>query len=137
MVHLFDICQQGGYDQCMPKTLPVVDISAPICCAPVSEAPLDDAAALEIALRLKALGDPARIKLMSILLADNAGEGVCTCDLAVAVDLTEATTSHHLQKLRGAGMVTPERRGMNVYYRARPESLAALSAVLGVRPGCC
>ncbi|GAC86301.1 Rv2640c family ArsR-like transcriptional regulator [Gordonia paraffinivorans] len=114
----------------MPKALPVVDISAPICCAPVSAAPLDDDTALEIALRLKALADPVRIKLLSILLTDEAGEGVCTCDLAAAVGLTEATTSHHLGQLRKAGMVTPDRRGMNVYYRARPDSLEALRTAL-------
>ncbi|MGC4963418.1 Rv2640c family ArsR-like transcriptional regulator [Gordonia sp. DT218] len=121
----------------MPKTLPTIDISAPICCAPVSAAPLDDEAALEIALRLKALGDPARIKLLSMLLTDEPGEGICTCDLAAAVGLTEATTSHHLGQLRKAGMVVPERRGMNVYYQARPESLQALCSVLGANTGCC
>ncbi|MDL9938842.1 Rv2640c family ArsR-like transcriptional regulator [Gordonia sp. ABSL1-1] len=121
----------------MPKSLPVLDISAPICCEPVSAAPLGDAAALEIALRLKALADPARIKLVSILLTDESGEGVCTCDLATAVGLSEATTSHHLGQLRKAGMVVPERRGMNVYYRARAESLQALCDVLGSSTGCC
>ncbi|MDS1114950.1 Rv2640c family ArsR-like transcriptional regulator [Gordonia westfalica] len=121
----------------MPKTLPVVDISAPICCAPVSAAPLDDDAALEIALRLKALADPVRLKLLSILLSDSSGEGVCTCDLAVAVGLTEATTSHHLGQLRKAGMVAPERRGMNVYYRAQPAALQALCDVLAASTGCC
>ncbi len=134
--HLFDICQVGAYDLVMPKPLPMVDISAPICCAPVSAAPLDDDTALEIALRLKALADPVRIKLVSILLADT-GDGICTCDLAAAVGLTEATTSHHLGQLRKAGMVAPDRRGMNVYYRARPESLEALRSVLGATTGCC
>ncbi|MAU81986.1 Rv2640c family ArsR-like transcriptional regulator [Gordonia sp. Z-3] len=119
----------------MPKSLPVIDVSAPICCTPVSAAPVDDATALEIALRLKALADPARIKLLSILLADNA-DGICTCDLATGLGLTEATTSHHLGQLRKAGMVTPERRGMNVYYRAQPESLNALCTVLGTSPNC-
>ncbi|MYR05481.1 metalloregulator ArsR/SmtB family transcription factor [Gordonia sp. SID5947] len=114
----------------MPKALPVIDISAPICCEPVSVAPLDDATALEVALRLKALADPVRIKLMSLLLTDGAGE-LCTCDLAASVGLTEATTSHHLGQLRKAGMVVPERRGMNVYYRARRDSLDALCSVLG------
>ncbi|NDZ96989.1 helix-turn-helix transcriptional regulator [Streptomyces sp. SID6673] len=121
----------------MPKTLPMIDISAPICCAPVSAAPLDDEAALEIALRLKALGDPVRIRLLSMLLTDEQGAGICTCDLAAAVGLTEATTSHHLGQLRKAGMVAPERRGMNVYYRARPESLQALCGVLSADTGCC
>lgn len=121
----------------MPKTLPVIDISAPICCAPVSAAPLNDESALQIALRLKALADPVRITLVSILLADRNNEGICTCDLAVAVGLTEATTSHHLGQLRKAGMVTPQRRGMNVYYRARPDSLNALRDVLSATTGCC
>ncbi|ETA06171.1 MULTISPECIES: Rv2640c family ArsR-like transcriptional regulator [Gordonia] len=118
----------------MPKTLPVIDMTDPICCAPVSASPLDDAAALEIALRLKALADPVRIKLMSILLTDAAGE-VCTCDLATAVGLSEPTVSHHLGQLKKAGMVLPQRRGMNVYYRAHADALQALRQVLD--PTCC
>ena len=113
----------------MPKTLPVIDLTAPVCCAPVSAAPLTDEAALEIALRLKALADPARIKLMSILLTDAQGQ-VCTCDLATAVGLAESTTSHHLGQLRKAGMVTAQRRGMNVFYEANAKSLDALRSTL-------
>ena len=118
----------------MPKALPVIDVSAPICCAPVSAAPMSDNAALELALRLKALADPVRIKLVSILLTADDGE-VCTCDLATGVDLAESTVSHHLGQLRKAGMVESERRGMNVFYRARAESLEALRMVLD--PNCC
>lgn len=118
----------------MPKTLPVIDMTAPICCAPVSASPMDDAAALEVALRLKALADPVRITLMSILLTTPAGE-VCTCDLAAAVNLSEPTVSHHLGQLKKAGMVRPERRGMNVYYRAHVDALQALRQVLD--PSCC
>ncbi|PYE19238.1 ArsR family transcriptional regulator [Williamsia limnetica] len=118
----------------MPKSLPVIDMTAPICCAPVSATPMDDAAALEVALRLKALADPVRIKLMSILLTDDAGE-VCTCDLAAAVGLSEPTVSHHLGQLKKAGMVRPERRGMNVFYRAHTDALQALRQVLD--PNCC
>lgn len=118
----------------MPKTLPVIDMTAPICCAPVSASPMDDATALEVALRLKALADPVRIKLMSILLTSSAGE-VCTCDLAAAVNLSEPTVSHHLGQVKKAGMVRPERRGMNVYYRAHADALQALRQVLD--PSCC
>lgn len=118
----------------MPKALPVIDVRAPICCAPVSAAPMSDDAALEVALRLKALADPVRIKLVSILLTADEGE-VCTCDLAAGVDLAESTVSHHLGQLRKAGMVESERRGMNVYHRARSESLEALRVVLD--PNCC
>jgi DNA-binding transcriptional ArsR family regulator len=117
----------------MPKALPVIDTTAPICCTPVAAAPMTAADALEVALRLKALADPVRIRLMSLLLA--AGD-VCTCDLAPAVGVTEATVSHHLSVLRKAGLISEgERRGMNVYYRARRDSLGALCRVID--PACC
>jgi len=117
----------------MPKALPVIDTTAPICCAPVAAAPVDADVALEVAVRLKALADPVRVQLMSLLLA---AEEVCTCDLAPAVQLTEATVSHHLAVLRKAGLITVgERRGMNVYYRARRDALGALVRVLD--PNCC
>ena len=118
----------------MPKTLPVVDMSAPVCCSPVAAGPLDDDAALDIALRLKALADPVRVKLVSLLFSSDVGE-VCSCDLAAAVGLSESTVSHHLSQLRRAGLVESERQGMNVYHRARGDSLMALCAVLD--PNCC
>lgn len=117
----------------MPKTLPTVDVSAPVCCAPVAAGPLDDDAALEIALRLKALADPVRVKLVSLLFSAEAGE-VCSQDLAAAVGLSESTVSHHLSQLRRAGLVESERRGMNVCHRPRRESLNALCTVLD--PNC-
>src|SRR5215217_7648180 len=129
VAHIFDICQDGV----VPKALPVIDTSAPICCSPVAAAPMDGDAALEVAVRLKALADPVRIRLMSLLLASDE---VCTCELAPAVGLTEATVSHHLAVLRRGGLITEgERRGMNVYYRARRESLGALARVID--PDCC
>ncbi|NMM87221.1 transcriptional regulator [Rhodococcus sp. SRB_17] len=118
----------------MPKALPVIDTTAPICCSPVAAGPISDDAALQVAVRLKALADPVRIKLMSILLTHSDGE-VCTCDLAESVGLSESTVSHHLGQLKKAGMVFAERRGMNVYYRARPDALEALRLVLD--PNCC
>jgi DNA-binding transcriptional ArsR family regulator len=129
MRHIFDICQDGP----VPKALPVIDTSAPICCSPVAAAPMDADAALEVAVRLKALADPVRVRLVSLLLASDE---VCTCDLAPAVGVTEATVSHHLAVLRRAGLITEgERRGMNVYYRVRRESLGALCRVID--PDCC
>jgi ArsR family transcriptional regulator len=124
---------RGWHTEFVPKALPLIDTSAPICCSPVAAAPMDADTALQVAVRLKALADPVRIQLMSLLLAADA---VCTCDLAPAVRLTEATVSHHLSVLKKAGLVTEgERRGMNVYYRARRESLGALIRVLD--PECC
>jgi DNA-binding transcriptional ArsR family regulator len=122
--------QNGG----MPKALPMVDLSEPVCCAPVAAGPLDDDAALEIALRLKALADPMRVKLVSQLFGSNDGT-MCSGDLAEAVGLTESTVSHHLSQLRKAGLVESERRGMNVYHRPRRDALIALCTVLD--PTCC
>ena len=119
---------------CMPKTLPTVDISAPVCCTPVAAGALDDAAALEIALRLKALADPVRVKLVSLLFSSTDGE-VCSCDLATSVGLAESTVSHHLSQLRKAGFVESKRRGMNVYHRPLHDALIALCTVLD--PNCC
>lgn len=118
----------------MPKALPVLDVSAPVCCAPLASGVIDAAGALEVALRLKALADPVRVQLMSILLAERDA-GVCTCDLAPAVGLTEATVSHHLKQLREAGLVEGTRKGTNVYYRPAPEALTALCRVID--PTCC
>src|ERR1700744_3356499 len=87
----------------MPKTLPAVDVSTPVCCSPMAAGPVDDDAALEIALRLKALADPIRVKLVSLLFSADEGE-VCNCDLAVAVGLGESTVSHHLKQLRRGGV---------------------------------
>ena len=122
------------HDDRVPKSLPTIDVSAPVCCAPVAAGPAGDEAALEIALRLKALADPVRVKLVSLLFSSSAGEE-CSSDLAVAVGLAESTVSHHLSQLRKAGFVESERRGMNVYHRARRESLVALCSVLD--PNCC
>ena len=118
----------------VPKTLPMIDISAPVCCAPVAAGPMSDGAALEVALRLKALADPARVKIMSFLFGSTASEENGG-DLAAALGLTESTVSHHLTQLRKAGLVESERRGMNVYHRPHRDALAALCAVLD--PNCC
>lgn len=100
----------------------------------MAAAPLSDQDALQVALRLKALADPTRIKLMSILMAAS-GEEECTCDLAGALALGESTVSHHLGQLRRAGMIHSNRRGMNVYHRVHRDALVALGTVLD--PDCC
>ena len=120
--------------EAMPKSLPDIDTSAPVCCAPLASGALDADAALQIAVRLKALADPVRVQLMSILLAGR-DEGVCTCDLAPAVALSEATVSHHLKQLREAGLVEGTRKGTNVFYRPDAQALGALCRVID--PDCC
>ncbi|MGO9033324.1 Rv2640c family ArsR-like transcriptional regulator [Mycobacterium sp.] len=118
----------------MPKTLPLIDITAPVCCAPVAAGPMSDDDALRVALRLKALADPARVKIMSLLFSSCAGEAN-TRELAAVLRLTESTVSHHLSQLRRAGLVESDRRGMNVYHRPHRDAMAALCAILD--PSCC
>ncbi|WP_032692815.1 Rv2640c family ArsR-like transcriptional regulator [Mycobacteroides abscessus] len=118
----------------MPKALPLVDTSAPVCCAPVAAGPMTDDQALEVALRLKALADPVRVKIMSELFGAPDGE-VISGDLAELLGLTESTVSHHMNQLRRAGLVESDRRGMNVFHRPVPDALTALCTVLD--PNCC
>lgn len=117
----------------MPKALPVIDMSDPVCRTPMAAAPADDATALDVAMRLKALADPVRVKLMSLLFT--CGEPCTTGSLSAAVDLAESTVSHHLGQLRTAGFVTSERQGMSVHHTPRREALTALCRVLD--PDCC
>jgi ArsR family transcriptional regulator len=99
------------------------------CCSPLVRQPLDAQQALELARVFKAMGDPVRVRLLS-LIASHAGGEVCVCDLSGVFDLSGPTISHHLKVLREAGLVSGERRGTWVYYRVRPQALGRLSAVL-------
>ncbi|MGI9124613.1 MAG: Rv2640c family ArsR-like transcriptional regulator [Mycobacterium sp.] len=118
----------------MPKALPAIDISAPVCCAPMAAGPMTDDAALEVALRLKALADPARVRIMSLLFGSAEGEQN-SGDLAAAIGVSESTVSHHLTQLRNAGLVESTRRGMNMYHRPNRPAMVALCGVID--PNCC
>ncbi|MGB3356794.1 MAG: Rv2640c family ArsR-like transcriptional regulator [Mycobacterium sp.] len=118
----------------MPKTLPTIDISAPVCCAPVAAGPMSDEDALHVALRLKALADPARVKIMSLLFSSSAG-AQNSGELAALIGLSESTVSHHIAQLRRAGFIESDRQGMHVYHRPAPEAVGALCVVLN--PDCC
>jgi ArsR family transcriptional regulator len=118
----------------VPKTLPIRDVTAPICCAPLAAGVMGDDDALELALRLKALADPVRLQLLTLISSAASGEA-CNCDLAASVGLTDATISHHLKALRAAGLIVGERRGTWTYYRSVPAALGALCRVLD--PTCC
>ncbi|MDP9181866.1 MAG: metalloregulator ArsR/SmtB family transcription factor [Actinomycetota bacterium] len=117
----------------MPKTLPVLDVSSPLCCAPLAAGAMSAETALEVALRLKALADPVRVQLLSLVLSSE--NGCCTCDLAPAVGLSEPTVSHHLKQLREAGLVEGTKVGTNVFYRGNRPALSALCHVID--PTCC
>jgi ArsR family transcriptional regulator len=86
-------------------------------------------AAGALATRFKALGDLTRLRLLSLIATDEAGE-VCVCDLAGAFRLTGPTISHHLKVLREAGLVAGDRRGTSIYYRIVPDTLVELSQAL-------
>lgn len=99
------------------------------CCAPLAAAPLGEEDADLLARRLKAVAEPARLRILSLLLADESQEA-CTCDLTEPLGLSQPTVSHHLKKLSEAGIVSGDRRGRWTHYRVRPEALADLAAVL-------
>jgi ArsR family transcriptional regulator len=101
------------------------------CCTPIVSEALTEPDAAELARGFKALGDPVRLRLLSLIAARAGGE-VCVCELTDAFTLTGPTISHHLKVLREAGLVDCERRGTWVYYRVVPARLAALSQLLDV-----
>lgn len=114
----------------MPKALPVLDDVSPICCAPLSSTPdfpMDDA--VRLAVRLKALADPARLRLIAFML-NQPNQEACTCDLAPAVGLSGPTVSHHLKTLEKAGLVSKQRRGMNVHYSVELTAIRALGVAI-------
>jgi len=113
--------------------LPVIQDGDGECCAPLAREPLSPLGAGELAPLFKALADPVRLRLLSLIACHDGGES-CVCDLLDAFDMTAPSVSYHLKILREAGLVTSERRGTWVYYRAVPEAMARMSAVLVPRP---
>ncbi|MFI9806595.1 ArsR/SmtB family transcription factor [Streptomyces sp. NPDC052301] len=99
------------------------------CCPGLVTAPLDEDQAVELAKLFKALGDPVRLRLLS-MIASRAGGEICVCDLTPAFDLSQPTISHHLKLLRQAGLIDCERRGTWVHYWALPATLDRLAAFL-------
>lgn len=106
--------------------LPLFD---PACCTPLADEPLSHEQASTLAPMFKALGDPVRLRLLSMIASRGGGE-VCVCDLTPPFDLTGPTISHHLRVLREARLVDSERRGTWVYYRLQPGVLDRLATVL-------
>jgi len=100
------------------------------CCAPLSQGALSAEQAEQVAPLLKALADPVRLRLMSLVASHPGGEA-CVCDLADAFDLSQPTISHHLKVLHESGLLDREKRSVWVYYRARSQALASLGALIG------
>ena len=106
-----------------------LDVSA--CCAPLDGRTLGSGDAAVLAEAFKALGDPVRLRLLSMLATADAGE-VCACDLVEPTGKSQPTVSHHLKVLRDAGLVTATKRGVNIWYAVVPAQLDALRGALAV-----
>jgi ArsR family transcriptional regulator, arsenate/arsenite/antimonite-responsive transcriptional repressor len=115
------------------KTLDLIparsEAIAEACAIPLVREPIDEAAAAGLAQVFKALADPVRLRLVSLIGAHQGGE-VCVCELTEAFDLTQPTISHHLKVLREAGIIDSERRGTWVYYRLEAAALERMGALL-------
>jgi ArsR family transcriptional regulator len=98
------------------------------CCEPVVYPDVERAQAVRMAEVAKALGDPIRVQLVDVL-RKHAGK-VCVCELVPLFEVAQPTLSHHLKRLRAAGIVDSERRGLWAYYYVKPDALKELSAWL-------
>lgn len=101
------------------------------CCAPLVREPLAAEEARDLATMFKALADPARLRLLSIIASHQGGEA-CVCDLTAPVDLSQPTVSHHLKILTEAGLLTRDKRGKWAYYAVASQALDTLGEVLRV-----
>lgn len=115
----------------MAEKLPVepADLDAAACCSTPVREPLTAPEAAELSVALKAIADPVRLRLLSLIQAHADGEA-CVCDLTAPFGLSQPTISHHLKVLHDAGLVSRRKKGTWAYYRAVPERLAALAAVI-------
>ena len=108
-----------------PASLSLLPADIAACCSPVTAGVLGDASAERLARVFKALGDPTRVKLLSLIAAAGEG-GACVCDLVPPVHLSQPTVSHHMRQLVEAGLVTREQRGKWAYYRVVEDTLRAV-----------
>jgi len=120
----------SGLDFCQYRLMSNQDAGDGGCpVAPLVAEPLSMPGAVEMAAKFKALSDPVRLLLLSSV-ASHAGGEACVCDISTGVGVSQPTVSHHLKVLRGAGLLTSQRRASWVYYAVVPEALEALSTLL-------
>jgi ArsR family transcriptional regulator, arsenate/arsenite/antimonite-responsive transcriptional repressor len=105
------------------------------CCGPFAAPALSDEQAVATADVFKALGDPARVRIVNILAT--SGEPVCVCHLIEPLGLAQPTVSHHLKKLTDAGLLEREQRGKWAYFSLRPQAVETLAAVVDLKGACC
>ena len=111
------------------QTRPALPLAEQACCTTLLREPITAGQAADLAHKLKALADPTRLRLVSMVAAHDGGEA-CVCDLTEPLGLTQPTISHHLKILVEAGIFTRDKRGVWAYYALIPSALDALSAVL-------
>lgn len=117
------------------NTRPILlEIPETLCCAPITRDAMSVGDAATLATKFKAIGDPTRLRLLS-LVAANAGNGACVCDLTGPVNLSQPTVSHHLKVLVEAGILTRSKRGTWSFYAIVPGALDALADVLRTHEG--
>jgi ArsR family transcriptional regulator len=117
--------------RCVSKSLlQLTPVETVACCSPLTSTPLTSEQAERIAPLLKALADPVRLRLLSLVAAHDGGEA-CVCDLNEAFDLSQPTISHHLKVLHEIGLLSRAKRGTWVYYSVRTEALTDLAALIG------
>jgi ArsR family transcriptional regulator len=128
------LCLAFDIDKCkylrVSMSLELSPVQSVACCSPLSREPLSESEAEGTAPLLKALGDPVRLRLMSLVASHEGGEA-CVCDLNDAFELSQPTISHHLKVLHEVGLLDREKRGVWVYYRARTDALQNLAALIG------
>lgn len=99
------------------------------CCAPLTDEPLSADDAIDLSRQFKALSDPIRLRLLSLIASHEGGEA-CVCELTDVFEVSAPTISHHLRVLRESGLISSERRGTWIYYRVQPEALERVSRML-------
>ena len=113
-----------------------VDVSNPVaCCAPLAAATLSAGEAEATAELFRALGDPARVRIVNLLAT--SAEPVCACELYEPLGLAQPTVSHHLKKLTEAGLLDREQRGKWAYFSLNADALRTLAAVADLKGACC
>jgi ArsR family transcriptional regulator len=111
------------------SVLELTPLQTVACCAPLLQEPISAQAAEQVAPLLKALADPVRLRLLSLIASHEDGEA-CVCDLNDAFELSQPTISHHLKVLHESGLLDRSKRGVWVYYKARADALADLAGLL-------
>lgn len=123
-----DPSEAGGAGE--RATLPITELT--VCCGPATRSALRGEEAEQLAAVLKAVAEPTRLRLLSMVAASE-GQEACVCDLTEPVGLSQPTVSHHMKVLVDAGLLEREKRGVWAYYRLVPERLSAVAAALTPR----